>query len=256
MKKILAILLALCMVLALTACGSENNDDENKETPPANNGNDTPKEEYENPSTPGNESEENTNEETPTEETPASEINFTGSLEETLTEIENLAKEAIGEDGFYPMGFTDPVTAEVAQNMLGFSEDDFNTYVEEAVSSIAAIATFAHQMALVKVTSGNAETVKNLIASGYDSRKWICVFPEISIAAYAGDYVLLAVGSEKNAHAVADAFLKLTGGGDSEIFFEGIGTEAETGEGGGMGLDIGGLLPFDAEIETDETDEG
>ena len=179
----------------------------------------------------------------PVEETPTT--NLSGTVTEILASIEEKAKEILGEEAHYPMSFTDPVTAEEAQGMLGMTEGEFNQYIEEAVSSVALIATHAHQVSLVKTTPGNAAVVKDLIAAGYNSQKWICVFPDKSIVITSGDYVLLAVGREENADAVIEAFKALAGTtSEANKFFEGVGMEPPEGGEGGFGMG-GGLLPIE-----------
>ena len=117
-----------------------------------------------------------------------------------------------------------PVTAEQSQNTIGLSEADFERYVASAAQSMAAIGTFAHQVIIIQGVDDNAAgQIKALVSGkdGYDSQKWICVFPEKTVAIDSGPYVLLVAAKR----AVADAaveFFKAAGGsvGEAVTFWE------------------------------------
>jgi hypothetical protein len=142
---------------------------------------------------------------------------LTGSTEEVL----NAVLEASGE---LPAAATAPVTSENSQNALGISPSDFDKYVSEASVSTALIMTSAHEVALVKVkNAGDVATVKNLIASGFDSGKWICVAPGESLVVESGTYILLVASTTANADAIVAAFKTKAGDnvGEVNIFFTG-----------------------------------
>jgi len=137
--------------------------------------------------------------------------------------------QAAGE--FMYMSMTTPVSAELSQNTAGLSEADFNSLVTEASSSMAAIGSQAHQIVLIKAKDGSsAGDVKKIIAGrvsgkdGYDSQKWICVWPEISIVVESGSYVLLAASRNDIVDAVLEVFKEMAGSvGDVDVFYEHIG---------------------------------
>jgi len=134
-----------------------------------------------------------------------------------------------------PMSFDSEVTAENAQNALGLTEAQFGEYVDSAYESAAAITTFAQSTAVVKCKSAAAAAeVKKLVAAGFDSKKWICVFPEQSVVVESGSYVLLAVGKAQATDALVGAFKSISGGniGSPNVFFT-SGGEPEGGNGGG-----------------------
>jgi len=134
------------------------------------------------------------------------------------------------------MTLDDEITAEKAQYVLGLTEAQFEEYVESAYEAAAAIATFAQSNVVVKCKdSAAAVQVKKLIAAGFDSNKWICVFPEQSIVVESGSYVLLAVGTAETTNALAEAFKSLSDGntGNPDVFF------TFDGEAGGD-IDFGG----------------
>ena len=162
--------------------------------------------------------------------TPAAKDTLTGTAQEVLAQLKDRVE--LG------MTLDDEVTAEKAQNVLGLTEAQFGEYVESAYEAMAAIATFAQSTVIVKCRDAAAAAqVKKLIAGGYDSRKWICVFPEQSVVVESGSYVLLAVGLTDTTNALVEAFKDLSGGnmGTPDVFF------TFDGEGGDIG---GGLALF------------
>ena len=126
--------------------------------------------------------------------------------------------------GQLPASFSDPVTAENAPAMLGLLPDDFVSFAEEATGAIGALITDAFQAALIKCNNADdALIVSAIIQSGFDSGKWIEVFPERSLTMVSGSYVLLAVGSRTETEALAEAFKAVAGGNVSDpvVFYEG-----------------------------------
>ncbi|MDR0492012.1 MAG: hypothetical protein LBH28_12290 [Oscillospiraceae bacterium] len=119
------------------------------------------------------------------------------------------------------------VAAEVSQNTIGLSEADFNKYVAAAAQSMAAIGTFAHQIIIIQgVDDKAAVQIKNLVSgsSGYDPKKWICVFPEKAIVVESGSYVLLVASYGEVADAAVEAFRKTAGNiGEVNTFWESAG---------------------------------
>ena len=96
---------------------------------------------------------------------------------------------------------------------------------------MAAIGSQAHQIVLIRAKDGSsAGDVKKIIAGrvsgkdGYDSQKWICVWPEISIVVESGSYVLLAASRKDIVDAVLEVFKEMAGSvGDVDVFYEHIG---------------------------------
>jgi hypothetical protein len=167
---------------------------------------------------------------------------LSGPTEEILQTILDEATASINEEFAIPATFTDPVTSENAPGMLGMTPDDFVSFVDEATVATAAIATFAFQVAVIKANSvGEVGNIIELVMDGYDSGKWICVFPERSLVMGSGQYVLLAVGTVTQTDALVEAFRNEAGGVafNPNIFYEGEVGGFDGGEGGGMGLDIG-----------------
>jgi hypothetical protein len=120
------------------------------------------------------------------------------------------------------MTFTDPVTADNSEGMLGLTAEEFGEYAVSAYASNAAIISIAHEAALIEcVDDAAAKSVKALVAKGFNSEKWICVFPDRSLVVDSGRYVLLAASSVKYCDAVVASFTSAMGGaaGQPDIFY-------------------------------------
>ena len=148
---------------------------------------------------------------------------LSGSAEEILATVIDSAGDAIGADKL-PETFTNPVTADGVENMLGMTADQFGQYVTEAVSATAAINIITFEAVLIKCKdSGAASEVKKILAESYDPGKWICVRPELCAVTDSGSYVLLVTGNQEQADAILASFGKAAEGniGEADRFFEG-----------------------------------
>jgi len=163
---------------------------------------------------------------------------LTGSAEEVLEQI--LAD--LQDTGVHmPMALPpSEVTGDISQNAIGLSEQDFARLVNSAYSSSAAIATFAHQIIVIKaIDAASAVEIKKLVSgeNGYDALKWICVRPDSAVVIESGEYVLIAASYNEVVDAVLGAFTAAAGNfGKTVKFFEQIDDGSDIGTGGGMGL--------------------
>ena len=152
----------------------------------------------------------------PANNTPAAEV-FTGSSAEALEELLATMKLDI-------MSFSDPVTAENVTGLLGLTTADFDKYVIDATSSVAAISTHAHQVSAVQCNNPeDAKAVKELISKDFDSGRWICVAPDESFVVEVGSYVFLVASIGENVQIAKDAVNTLAGDavGEFHVFFSG-----------------------------------
>ena len=166
--------------------------------------------------------------------------NLTGTALEVLSKLD----EDLQQTGI-EMPMTLPpmeVSPEMSQNDIGLSTADFNRLVTSASSSLAAIGTFAHQIVIIQANNASAATeVKNLISGsgGYDSQKWICVWPEKVIVVESGPYVLLAAARADVVDAAVEAFRSEAGNiGTVVTFFEHEGG-GDVAPPGGMPITLG-----------------
>ena len=229
-KKIFSIFLVILSVATLASCGGEG-DNVSTGIPSSPTWGDT--------NTPASPTDSDINSPTPPTgedtNTPAppnggdSASNLNGSTEEILGKLVDETTsiiEAAGE--FMYMSSTTEVTADLAQNAIGLSEADFNSLVISASSSMAGIGSQAHQIILIQANDDNsAAEVKKLIAgrvngkSGYDSQKWICVWPQQSVAIESGSYVLLVASRNDIVDAALEVFRGMAGScGNADVFFE------------------------------------
>ena len=163
----------------------------------------------------------------PIKSEPVKEV-FTGTSEETLEDF-------LGAMGLDIMSFTNPVTAENVTGVLGLSTADFDKYIVNATSSVAAIMTHAHLVsAIACVNPADAKTVKDLIAKGFDPARWICVFPEECFVVEVGSYVFLVASTAENAEMAKNALNTLAGDavGEYNVFFTGAASGGGTAVGG------------------------
>jgi len=165
---------------------------------------------------------------------PGAKDTLTGTPEEILAQL----KEAVN----LGMTFDDEITPESATSnptsALGLTEAQFSELVESAFEAKAMITTAAQRTTVVKCKDAAAAVqVKKLIAEGFDSHQWICVFPKQSVVVESGSYILLAVGEVETTNALIDAFKGISDGniGSPNIFF--------THDGGGD-IEFGGGEPI------------
>ncbi|HWQ57802.1 MAG TPA: hypothetical protein VN540_02190 [Clostridia bacterium] len=119
--------------------------------------------------------------------------------------------------------FDEQITAETCQSYLGLTAEQLDEYVEDAYVSVAEMNVSAHLSALVKCNDeASAEQVKQLIADGFDSGRWVCVRPDQSFVVDAGIYVFLVASYDETATALKDSFLAISGdaAGEVDVFFE------------------------------------
>lgn len=81
----------------------------------------------------------------------------------------------------------------------------------EAVASEGAIATSAHSLVLVRSAEGKAEEVAREMAEKVDSKKWICVQPEVAKVLYSKNYAIMAMTFEKAYDKIKENFQNLVG---------------------------------------------
>jgi hypothetical protein len=150
--------------------------------------------------------------------------NLTGSAEEVLTAL----NEAIAASGTQTPALTPPAAfaSDVAQNTVGLTVADYDKYVTSAAMSMAAIGTFAHEIAVIEAKdAASAAEVKKLISSegGFNPQKWICVQPDKVVVVESGNYVLLAAAASDVCAAAVTAFEEAGGSvGEANVFFEAL----------------------------------
>jgi len=163
---------------------------------------------------------------------PGAKDTLSGTPEEVLAQL----KETVD----LGMTFDDEITpgsmVSTPQIALGLTDAQFAQLVESAYEAKATILTMAQRTAVVKCKDAAAAAqVKKLIAEGFDSHQWICVFPDRSVVVESGSYVLLAVGIAETTDALVEAFRAVSGGntGSPDVFFtfDGDGGDIEFGGG-------------------------
>ena len=224
-KKIICIMLALTMISITAACGGENSNE-------GNNGGSTPP--SESPSPGGENSGNSSGTGNGGTDSNTSNTLLTGPPVDILVSIEEQIRAS---DIQMPMTLPpNEVPPALSHNSIGVEEDDFTRLVVSAYDSVAAIGTFAHQIAVIQAKDSNAAgEIKRMISSpnGYDAQKWICVWPEVAFVVESGEYVLLVAANIDVGEAALEIFRTAAGTiGDVVTFFEFTGEQP--GEAGGL----------------------
>ena len=190
MKKLIAMLLALSMVFAMTACGAS----ESKETEPA----------TEAATEATTEAATEATEEVTEEVIQGNDIILDVSLEELLL------NQIVEENPVQFMGATIPVDLADADSVKYFTGLDSAENIESVGIYEPMIGSIAFSMVAVRVAEGaDAKAVAEAMKAGIDTRKWICVEAESLMVAGSGNTVLLVMCD--NAQPFVDAFQTVVG---------------------------------------------
>lgn len=200
MKKMITIVLALTMMLALAACG-------------------------------GSEDADTTTAATTGATTVATIPEYTEEIVETEAATEEVIPEADPEslegiiNAIYEIQPVQFMTGNIGIDLTDTSEDGLWTLkaftgldnadlISQAWASEAMIGSIPYSMVLVRVTdAANAETVAEAMKNGIDTRKWICVEASNLKVTASGDVVMLIM-LDGDAQSFVDAFATVMGGTD------------------------------------------
>jgi hypothetical protein len=145
-----------------------------------------------------------------------------GPIVTLLTDLQQKANDRLTGDDRLPEVFTDPVTAENCQGVMGLTPEQLSELVEEASVQTAMINVNAYSVLLAKCpNAASAASVADTIAQNYDSNRWICVLPDESFVVTSGSHVLLVSASSAQAQALKEAFTELADGlvGEVRVFY-------------------------------------
>ena len=187
MKKMISMLLALVMVLSLTACGTNN--------------------------TPATEAPTEAPTQAPTE-APTEAAKLEGTMEELLYKVvEIVPVEFMG--GSMALDLTD--TSEDGLWMLkNYTGLDSAEGITEAAFYEPMMGSIPFSLVMVRVNAdAGVGTVAEGMKNGIDQRKWICVeADDLQVVSYADVVMLIMVGSETGltSQAYVDAFAQVCGG--------------------------------------------
>ena len=180
MKKIFAMLLAVCLLLSLAACGGKTNK----------------------PAT------------DPTTAPAQTVTNVEGTMEELLNKIVEIQPvEFMG--GTMPIDLTDTSEDGLANLKYNVGLDNADNITDAAVFG-PMMGSIAYSMVTVRVKEGaDVAAVAEAMKTGIDPRKWICVeADDVQVVSY-GDVVMLIMVSSENgltSQSYVDAFAEVCGG--------------------------------------------
>ena len=146
------------------------------------------------------------------------------------------AKAAAPEGAFIPMTLDLELTADNCMGYTGLSPEDFDQYVMEGYSMVAALNSQAFDLALIKCKDyASAKEVKKLIAAGFNPAERICAISEVAFVVESGRFVLLGGVAADTAGAFQKAFSDQfdTASGEVNTFFERGETDIDEGGFGG-----------------------
>ncbi|MCM1262713.1 MAG: hypothetical protein NC313_08325 [Butyrivibrio sp.] len=132
-------------------------------------------------------------------------VHVEGELTDILTQlyadvdIDAETKEAM--QGY----ITDVLTEENAQAFLGTSEVVYT----EGLVSVPMMSPIPYQLVLLRVDTGDVETVKKALLDNADLNKWVCTSAETAIAENVGDLVMFVMCEQYVADALSDSFQAL-----------------------------------------------
>lgn len=192
MKKLIAMLLALSMVFAMTACGATETEPTTEATTEVT-----------------TEATEEVTEEV-TEEIVEDDVVI------ELSAMETLLNKIVEINPVEFMGMTMPVDLADADSVKYFTGLDSAESVKEAAVFEPMMGSIAFSMVAVQVAEGaDAEAVAEAMKSGIDTRKWICVEANDLMVATSGDVALLIMVNSDNgmtAQSFVDAFQTVIAG--------------------------------------------
>ena len=200
MKKLIAMLLALAMVFAMTACGAT----ENKETEPVTEAT--------------TEATEIVTEEVTEEATEEVTEEFVEDEEFVIemSALEALLNQIVDANPVEFMGGTIPVDLADADSVKYFTGLDSAESIADAAVFEPMMGSIAFSMVAVQVAEGaDAEAVAEAMKNGIDTRKWICVEANDLMVVTADDVVLLVMVDSNNgltAQSFVDAFQTVIAG--------------------------------------------
>ena len=211
MKKLIAMILALTLVMGLAACGTTKEPTEEKEPVAEENVViETPVVEDETLNEPAAMPEEGEGadvmpEVTPEEELPAIEF----MPEEKLNEMLGLLDQLVGGINDELMVMNTEITSDMFEYLVGIAPME-GAY---AVASAPMIGSIAHEVVLVELPEGtDVAAVAAEMEGNMDPRKWICVEAESCWVKTSGNYVVKVMSTNDMSAAIEANFNTVFGG--------------------------------------------
>lgn len=135
----------------------------------------------------------------------ADQDNLEGSLTDILDKVYENAE--LSDDFRESLEYyvTEELTSE---NQVGILGTDEITY-SESIVSMPMMTGVAFQCVLLRVDSGDVDTVKQQLKDNADLNKWICVSAETMLIESRGDVIFFVMGDEDTVYALNTAFQNL-----------------------------------------------
>ena len=113
--------------------------------------------------------------------------------------------------------YQDYITAEMAYNFVGLTEEEYTANVEEGVFFESMISPANQSYCLLKVKEGaDVAALKQKIFDNANPRKWVCMSADRVLVMADSEYVMLAMGPAATLDTLKTEFATLAGGDVTE----------------------------------------
>lgn len=134
--------------------------------------------------------------------------------------------------------YQDYITAEMAYNFVGLTEEEFTANVEEGVFYESMMSPANQSYCLLKVKEGaDIAALKQKIFDNANPRKWICMSADRVLVMADSEYVMLAMGPVATLDTLKAEFGTLAGGDVTEALDRVVNAGEELPEGLLPGMD-------------------
>ncbi|MBQ8298962.1 MAG: hypothetical protein IJX99_03715 [Clostridia bacterium] len=134
--------------------------------------------------------------------------------------------------------YQDYITAEMAYNFVGLTEEEFTANVEEGVFYESMMSPANQSYCLLKVKEGaDVAALKQKVFDNANPRKWICMSADRVLVMADSEYVMLAMGPVATLDTLKTEFTTLAGGDVTEALDKTVNAGEELPEGALPGMD-------------------
>lgn len=134
--------------------------------------------------------------------------------------------------------YQDYITAEMAYNFVGLTEEEFTANVEEGIFYESMMSPANQSYCLLKVKEGtDVAALKQKVFDNANPRKWICMSADRVLVMADSEYVMLAMGPVATLDTLKTEFAALAGGDVTEALDRVISESDEIPEGLLPGMD-------------------
>lgn len=128
--------------------------------------------------------------------------------------------------------YQDYITAEMAYNFVGLTEDEYTANIEEGVFYESMMSPANQSYCLLKVKDGaDVEDLMQKVFDNVNPRKWICMSADRVLVMGDDSYIMLAMGTKESCDALKTEFATLAGDDNKEALDKTVGAGDDMMEG-------------------------